>query len=136
MGQMPTTPSMLMRRDPVRTSFRQGRQYRNLLGMAESAGVMARELIADHGTGVAVAKYSQDVEPFIDRAKELQWDASFDGYTPSKDLKLVATIPNVVAMKWCTEEGIQAWKEEDWPRVQNKLNDSEYLYLRLGQGTI
>jgi hypothetical protein len=34
------------------------------------------------------------------------------------------------------EEGIDIFKEEDWPRVQAKLNSEEFKFLRTSPGKI
>src|SRR5882724_1874833 len=70
----------------------------------------------------------QDVEPILERNKALQ--NSTDGYTPSRDMKFVATIPPIIEMKWRTELGIDINNRNHWPAVKRLLNSSEWSYLR------
>ncbi len=77
---------------------------------------------------------SQDVEPFLDANKVLFNEG--DGYTPSRDMRRVATIPNIIAEKWLIEEGIDVHNRDHWPAVKRKLNSNEWRYLRTAPGTI
>ncbi len=68
----------------------------------------------------------QDVEPILNRNLELQKDTSL---TRGKDMRYVASIPNIVVEQWM-KEGINIFKKEDWKKVKAKLNDPNYKYLR------
>lgn len=58
-----------------------------------------------------------------------------DGYTPSRDLRHVATIPNGVIVK-LFQMGINPYRNEDWPKVAAMLDDPDYEWLRTAPGTI
>jgi hypothetical protein len=77
----------------------------------------------------------QDATPFLDHNKRLQNDGT-DGYSPSRELKRVASIPPIVAEKWLTEEGIDVFNRDHWPAVKRKLNSSDYMWLRTSGGRI
>lgn len=47
-----------------------------------------------------------------------------------------ASIPNIICERWKREEGIDVFNEEDWPKVQAKLNSEEYKFLRTSPGKI
>lgn len=76
----------------------------------------------------------QDVQPILDRNKALFNEG--DGYSPSREFRRAASIPNVVIEKWLNEEGINLFDPDHWPAVQAKLNSSEYAYLRTAPGRI
>lgn len=52
-----------------------------------------------------------------------------------KNMWRVASIPNWVVEKWM-REGINIFKDEDWPKVRAKLNDPEYKFLRTSPGRV
>jgi len=47
-----------------------------------------------------------------------------------------ADIPNVIVEKWKKEEGIDLFNDEHWPKVQAKLNSTEFVFLRTSPGKI
>lgn len=52
-----------------------------------------------------------------------------------KNMWKVASIPNWVVEQWM-REGINIFKDEDWPKVRAKLNDPEYKFLRTSPGRV
>jgi len=52
-----------------------------------------------------------------------------------KNMWKVASIPNIVVEQW-RKEGIDLFKDEDWPKVRAKLNDPEYKWLRTSPGRV
>ena len=85
-------------------------------------------------TNETTLRYSQDINSILEKNKSFQCD--HDGYSPSRELQFVASIPLVVVMKWLAEDGIDVWNKNHWPAVKRKLNDPEYRYLRTGLGRI
>lgn len=77
----------------------------------------------------------QDVEPILEANKTAQ--TLNDGYSPSRDLKRIASIPLVIAQQWMKEDGIN-WmslpKDEKAKYLRKKLNDPEYRFLRTSGG--
>lgn len=104
--------------------------------MAGRAGVLLTEDHYDEGTDTLVIKESQDVDPILDRNKELANPGlSGDGYSPSRDLKRVASIPNIIIQKWL-QNGVNVFDRNDWPKVKRLLNSSEWQNLRTSSGKL
>lgn len=70
----------------------------------------------------------QDVAPIIERNKRLQ--TLNDGYSPSRELRRVAFIPDVVRLKWLNEEGWDVLDPACSDRLMRKLNDADWAWLR------
>jgi hypothetical protein len=111
--------------------------HKTLLDRAGKAGVLLDEYNYDPGQDRLIIKTSQDVEPIFDQNKELQNEGlSGDGYSESGDLRRVASIPLVIVHKWLSEEGLNVFNDEHWPKIKRKLNDPEYRHLRTSLGRI
>ena len=75
----------------------------------------------------------QDVEPILDYNKALQtWD---DGYSPTRELRRVASIPVVVIEQWL-REGIDVFNPDHKEAVRRKLNSNEWRHLRTAPGRL
>lgn len=110
-------------------------RLRALLGLDPHDGT--REVFHQEANGEARVRATADVEIVLKRNRELYNQG--DGYSESRELRRVATIPPSVAMKWLTEEGINVYDQHDkdnWARVAAKLDDPENLYLRTAPGTV
>lgn len=81
---------------------------------------------------------TQDVAPMLEQNKAMALHN--DGYSPSRELRRVASIPYVVGIKWLNEEGwwfMDASKDPDVAKkLAGKLNSSEYAYLRTAEGRV
>jgi hypothetical protein len=88
----------------------------------------------DPDTNIATVRRVVDVEPRIEANKKLQTHT--DGYTPSRDLRRVASIPNAIIHKWLVEEGIDIHDRNHWPAIKRKLNSSDWRWLRTSEGQI
>jgi len=78
----------------------------------------------------------QDVEPILKANKIAQTDGS-DGYTASRDLKRVASIPLVVVEQWMKQDGINVLAltgDEQQKYLKKKLNDPDNRFLRTDSG--
>lgn len=85
----------------------------------------------DDNTDTAILRRSADVQPIIDRNKELANHGPRDAVHGDRlDMRLAASIPIEVAYLWLQKYGICAWKKEHWEGVKRLLNDSEWRYLR------
>jgi hypothetical protein len=83
----------------------------------------------DEASDMIIIKRRCDVQPIIDRNKELANHT--DGWVGrGHDVRLAASIPIEVAYKWLNELGVNCWKKEHWPAVRKLLNSSEWRYLR------
>lgn len=95
-----------------------------------SAGV--RHYWRDNPDGSVSIDSFQDVDAVLDRNKAMANEN--DGYTPSRDLRRVASIPLLLVQKWRDEEGWDAFDPACADRLARKLNSSEFLYLRTAPG--
>lgn len=89
--------------------------------------------------GKLTVKTSQDVSPILNKNKKLY--TLNDGYSPSKDIKRVASIPNIVLTIWAKEyNGTNNWfaipKLERKRILKLKLNSSDYKYFRTAPGRL
>lgn len=75
----------------------------------------------------------QDVEPILEDNKRRQNDG--DGYSPSRDLRYVAHIPNIFIEAWM-KEGLSIFDENCWPAIRRRLNDPDWRFLRTSPGRI
>lgn len=80
----------------------------------------------------------QDVAPILEQNKKMA--AHNDGYSPSRELRRVASIPYVIGHKWLNEEGwwfMDADKDPDVAKkLAAKLNSSDFAYLRTASGRV
>lgn len=87
--------------------------------------------------GKLTVKKSEDVNPLLKRNKELY--NHNDGFTPSKDMKRIASIPRIMLEIWTKEyNGTNNWfaleKEVRSKILREKLNSSDYRYFRTAPG--
>lgn len=61
-----------------------------------------------------------------------------DGYSPSRELRRVASIPAIIILKWKEELGVDFYSSdpEQKRKVRQLLNSNEYLFLRTAPGRI
>ena len=80
----------------------------------------------------------QDVAPILERNKAMA--TQNDGYSKSRELRRVASIPYGVMLKWLHEDGFWAMDADKDPdiakKLAEKLNSSEYMYLRTAEGRL
>lgn len=100
--------------------------------MTSTAGIdwgMRRE--ADGSTTFAA---SQDTTAILDHNHKLA--TQNDGYTPSHDMRRVASVPFIVLYQWAQEEG---WPDPMQPPADafmRKLNCSDWSKLRTAPGQV
>lgn len=110
---------------------------RNIIQQAEDAALEGRVLTRwqyDVPTGMTVISRVQDVEPILEANKQMQ--TADDGYSPSRELRRVASIPCVVAEQWMKERGINILNPDHMPAIRRLLNDPENLFLRTAPGRL
>jgi hypothetical protein len=98
-----------------------------------SDGGIAREW-HDHEDGTITVVAQQDVAPILDINKAMA--THNDGYAASRELRRAASIPNSLIHKWLVEEGWNAMDPGCAKKLKQKLNSSEYLYLRTAPGRL
>lgn len=86
-------------------------------------------------TDRTIIEYRQDATPVLERNKALQ-NHDDGGWSPSRDMRRAASIPDIIVLKWLKEEGINVFDRDHWPAVKRKLNDPEYRYLRTAPGRL
>jgi hypothetical protein len=89
--------------------------------------------------GTLTVKNSQDVEPILKKNKRMYNDGN--GYSASKDLKRVASIPTLVLTLWAKEyNGSNNWfglpADERKKILKRKLNSNEFRYFRTASGNL
>ena len=82
--------------------------------------------------GTVLIRTEQDTQGILDANHALR-GLNDRGYTPSGDMRRVASIPLAIVMQWA-QEGIDVFSGEHQDRVARKLNDPDYAYLRTAPG--
>ena len=87
---------------------------------------------------ILVTHRIQDVEPVLEENKRILRNAEEGngGYTQDRSMQYVAQIPTILLEKWLREEHIKYWEPEGWAKVIEKLDDTDYKFLRTGPGHI
>lgn|GEM_PF-937839 len=107
---------------------------RELLAGADFEGDVVH-FAEDDGAGGLLIHSVQDVAPILERNKAMA--NHNDGYSPSRELRRVAFIPNIVRLKWLNEEGWDAWRPDLYgERLAAKLNDPDWRFLRTAPGRV
>jgi hypothetical protein len=89
---------------------------------------MHTHLILDRADGSVTASTWQDVEPYLDRNKALQNEPQKSDWG-----RHIASIPNVIIVKWLNEEGANVLRmsgDEFKSFIRKKLNDPDWRHLR------
>lgn len=84
--------------------------------------------------GTMVTSAIQELDPILDRNRAMATEN--DGYSPSRELRRVASIPWWLIFKWRHEEGFDALNPHHADRLARKLNDPDYAWLRTAPGQL
>lgn len=90
--------------------------------------------IRDNGDGTQTILSQQNSSPILENNKAMA--THNDGYSPSREMRRVASIPFTVIQKWLQEEGWDAFDPNNAHKLAAKLNSNEYEYLRTAPGTV
>lgn len=71
--------------------------------------------------------------PILEENKRLQ--TMNDGYSPSRDIRRVASIPKIVVEQWM-KEGVNIFDRNCRAEIKRRLNDPENLWLRTAPGRV
>ena len=101
------------------------------------AGVKTRYI--QESDGKLTINSQQDLNPLLERNKKLY--TLNDGYTPSKDMRRIASVPPIMLQIWTKEyNGTRNWwalpKETQKKIMRTKLNSSEFKYFRTSEGSL
>lgn len=75
-----------------------------------------------------------DVTPVIEANKAAA--ASGDGYTPSRDMRKIASIPPSVQLMWIERYGADPLAKGNETLLRRLLNDPEWMFLRTSPGRV
>lgn len=77
---------------------------------------------------------TQDTTPILEQNKAAA--NHNDGYSASRELRRVASVPYIVALKWLNEEGWWMFDPACADKLAAKLNSSEWQHLRTAEGRV
>ena len=97
-----------------------------------SAGIEHRMVRTDDG-GLQFSA-TGETDHIIEENKAMMGHNS--GYSEDRTLRRVATIPLIIWLKWLNDEGWDAFKPENAKKLCDKLNDSDWSYLRTAPGRL
>lgn len=109
------------------------KQSFHLPAAVEAAGSMVTRWSYDEPSGEHIVTRAQDVQPILEENKRLM--NLNDGYSPTRELRRVASIPFVVIEQW-RAEGIDIFNKDHREAFRRKLNDPENLFLRTAPGRV
>lgn len=87
----------------------------------------------DNEDGTYTVTEKQDLTPLLERNKAIQ--NSHDGYTPTREMQFVGTIPETVHAQFLAK-GIDLYHPAFEKELIRYLNDSDYRGFRTGSGHI
>lgn len=87
----------------------------------------------DNEDGTITVTERQDLQPLLDRNKLIQ--NNHDGYTPSREMQFVGTIPETVHAQFMAK-GINLYHPAFEKELIAYLNDSDFRGFRTGSGHI
>lgn len=96
-----------------------------------SAGIQHRMIEAENGTAFGAVGAT---DPIIDR--NMAMATHNDGYSPSRELRRVASIPYIIGLKWLNEEGWWFLDPDHSDKLAQKLNDPDWRHLRTAEGRV
>jgi len=105
----------------------------------EQDGLVKTTYHSDDSNKQVVIERNVNYKPIIEHNKKMY--NHNDGYSKSRDLKRVASIPTLVLELWTKEyNGSGNWfalsKEEQQKILKKKLNSSEFQYFRTAPGRL
>jgi len=105
----------------------------------EIDGLKKTTYIKDDIDGKIVTKEEVNIKPHLEHNKRLL--TLNDGYSKSRDMKRVASIPTIALQVWAKEyNGSNNWfglpKDVQKNILKKKLNSNEFQYFRTAEGKL
>ena len=103
----------------------------------DASGGIISQFHYDHDGDMSIVQRVQDVEPIIENNKRLR--AEDKGYSSSRELRRVASIPLVVIERWMQEDGVNflaLGKQDKSAYLRKKLNDPDNKAWRNSDGAL
>ena len=101
-------------------------------------GLQKTTFMKDDMEGKIVTKEEVNINPHIQHNKRL-YNLN-DGYSKSRDMKRVASIPTIALSVWANEyNGSNNWfglPKEVQKQILKKLNSSEFRYFKTAEGNL
>ena len=79
-------------------------------------------------------KAEQDLTAYFEQNKAMR--NHNDGWSDTKELRRVASIPDIIALHWLHTEGWWYQDKEAAGKLREKLNSSDWSYLRTADGRV
>jgi hypothetical protein len=98
------------------------------------ASAAVREDLIEIEAGRFALRRSGDVEPVLEANKRAL--VGGDGYTPSRDLRRIASIPPAVQLLWIERYGVDPLRRGNEDLLRRLLNDPEWMHLRTAHGRV
>lgn len=87
----------------------------------------------DNDDGTYTISETQNLAPLLERNKQIR--NSHDGYTPTRDMQFIGTIPDYIHAEFMAK-GINLYHPQFEPELRRYLNDPDYRGFRTGEGYI
>lgn len=101
--------------------------------MTEPNGIVRKWVNNSDGTYTVVSEQHNETQ-ILDRNKAMA--NHNDGYTPSREMRRVASIPMLLLEHWKYVEGWDPFHPENAKKLERKLNDPEFMWLRTAPGRL
>ena len=88
----------------------------------------------DNNDGTYSVIATQDLDGVLDFCKAAA--THNDGYSGTRELKRVFFLPDILVLKWLSEEGWYAYDPNSVDKLNRKMNDPDYAHLKTSPGRI
>ncbi len=119
---------------PVFRGDRGFRQKTSAKKMASAVGDMVSVHHYNDADESMTIETVQDVSAILEANKK-DMNSGHDGYSPTRDLQHVATIPSSVVEQFY-RQGIDLTNNDHWPLIKAMLDDPSYSHFRTHKGKL
>lgn len=88
----------------------------------------------DSQTDETIISYEADSSLILDINQKIANETDFTKKGIKQGWWFYASIPVELQIQWLINEGIDVYKEEDWPRVKEKINDRDFSKVKTTHG--